>query len=192
MCLRLSNLVDQNLSGNILTVPRPQSRSFSFISGVGMHLKMAHLLVTITITYVYITSKISLYQIYYFQGKKMICKIRASHFTASYQQWLCNIMVSFLSFSEHCSSVWFSCLLFGTVTLPCYANKQLLAIPPISAIPLPPSSSSACLLLNHFMPKNTWALLNEACNQMIELYLIIIHNSSPIHDFSNYLPRGGH
>lgn len=74
----------------------------------------------------------------------------------------------------------------------CYANKQLPTIPTTSAIPLPPSSISACLLFNHLIPKNTCAALNEACKQIIELYLTIIHNSSPIHDFSNYLSYGGH
>ncbi|KAF3821868.1 hypothetical protein GH733_009910 [Mirounga leonina] len=54
----------------------------------------------------------------------------------------------------------------STMTLPRYANKQLLAIPPISAIPLPPSSSSACLLLNHFMPKNTFLERQEAKTEM--------------------------
>lgn len=37
---KLSNQVDQNLLGHILRVPRIQSRRFSFINTVGMHLKM--------------------------------------------------------------------------------------------------------------------------------------------------------
>lgn len=74
----------------------------------------------------------------------------------------------------------------------CYVNKQFPTIPTTSATPLPPSSISACLLFNHFMPRNTCAALNEACKQIIELYLIITHDSSPIHDFPNYLPCGGH
>lgn len=125
-------------------------------------------------------------------GRKMICRIWAACFIAQYQECLCDIMVSSLSFSQFCSSIWFSFFLFSIMTLLCYAIKQHSNFPPISAIPLTPSNSSACLLLNHFMLKNTWAELNEACNQMTELYLIIIHNSSLIYDFSNYLPCGGH
>lgn len=81
MCQRLSNLVDQNLPVHILTVPIPQSRRFSFISGVGMHLKMHtasnddnhNLCLHLSHSSVFIKSTNS-------NGKKMICKIWAACF----------------------------------------------------------------------------------------------------------------
>lgn len=68
---------------HILTVPRPQSRRFSFISGVGMHLKMGtarnydnhNSCLHLSQSSIFIKSIIS-------NGKKMICKMWAACFVA--------------------------------------------------------------------------------------------------------------